>query len=183
MKVTRDTVLNWLETSPDRSRDRAWLAKQCDVGVAAISNWLREKNPRDIPPKAAIIIGGLMAADEAARLARERTPQNLVLEFTDEEFSLIESAASKMGDPLRQWCKDRLAEAAEMDIAAIARRHAAQVFAKAADGGLESPAAPYQNPVTYPSKKSSRKGKPDIGGIKVMPECDAEQSSSRSGHA
>lgn len=123
MNVTRETILHWLNTTPDRSRDRAWLAKQCYVGVAAISNWLREKNPRDIPAKAAIIIKGLMEADAAANAVRQKTPQNLVLEFTDEEFSKLENAAIITGSPLRQWCKDSLDTAAEMDIAKIAEKY------------------------------------------------------------
>lgn len=120
MNVTRESILEWLEDSPTK---RKWLADQCEVGTGALSNWLRENKPRPIPLKAAVIIKGLIEQDRAAKMARERTPQNLVLEFNDEDFSKIEKAALESGDPLRKWAKEMLNYAAEEDIESIAEKY------------------------------------------------------------
>jgi hypothetical protein len=120
MNVDRESILQWIE---DERRDREWLAEKCGVGLSAVGNWLGQSNPRPIPSKAVLIIRSLMEVDLARRAASSKTPQNLVLEFTDEEFSKLENAASLAGSPLRQLCKDSLDTAAEMDIAKIAEKY------------------------------------------------------------
>jgi len=92
------------------------------VGTGAVSNWLREKNPRAIPSKAVVIIQGLMSRDEAAKIARERTPQNLVLEFTDLEFSQLEKASMAKRQSVREWSKETLNNAAKENMEDVARR-------------------------------------------------------------
>jgi hypothetical protein len=119
MKVTRESVLDWLKKE---HRSREWLATECDVGTGAVSNWLREKNPRAIPAKAVVIIQGLMSRDQAARIARERTPQNLVLEFSDLEFTQLERASMADRKTVREWSKETLNNAAKENIEEVARR-------------------------------------------------------------
>lgn len=115
MEITRDTVVEWLKKN---HRSRAWLAKQCRVSDQAVSNWLREKNSQAISAAAEIKIRALMAEDEAKGEATP--PQNLVLEFTDKEYTSIEQAALARGITIREWAKRLLNDASEMDVNEIA---------------------------------------------------------------
>lgn len=55
-----------------------------------------------------------MATDEANEQAKAAVPQNLVLEFTSEEFGHLEHAALDAKKPVRQWAIDTLNDAAEI---------------------------------------------------------------------
>lgn len=115
MEVTRETVLAWLETT---RRSQTWLADQCGVSKQAVSNWLREKNPQPISAAAQISIWKLMEADQAT--PAEKPAQNLVLEFTDEEFATIGRAALASNELVPQYAKRVLNEIAGEDVARLA---------------------------------------------------------------
>lgn len=113
MDITRETVLEWL-TSERRSQ--TWLAEQCDKTVQAVSNWLREKNPQPISASAKLIIARLMQEDEAMK---KIAPQNLVLEFSQEDFDAICRAAQNHRQLPREWAQHQLSEIAHLDVEAI----------------------------------------------------------------
>lgn len=116
MEITRETVNQWLE---DNRRDRDWLAKKCNVGVAAVGHWLNKKGePRPIPAEHQITIRALMEEDAAASQATP--PHSLVLEFDDKDYAVIEQAALQKPETVREWAKRTLNEAADSDMREIA---------------------------------------------------------------
>jgi hypothetical protein len=117
MDITQETVSEWLDASIPR-RDRDWLAAQCGVGVRAVGNWLNQKGTaRPIPAEHQITIRRLMEEDAAKVQA---TPlQNLVLEFTFEEYQRIEQAALAAPESVREWSIRTLNESAALDAAAF----------------------------------------------------------------
>ncbi len=117
MEVTKDTVLQWLERE-NHSRD--WLAEKCGVKSAAVGNWLGKNSSRPIPAKAVLIISDLMRIDEAKANAAAVVPQNLVLEFTHEEFDTICAAAAACGEIPRKWAEKTLSGIASADVTKLA---------------------------------------------------------------
>jgi hypothetical protein len=113
MNITRAIVIAWLD---EYHHDREFLAAACGVGTAAVSNWLREIKPRPIPGKAVVIIHGLIQKDEEEKMARERIPQNLVLEFSPKEFDVIEQVALAASMTVREWSREKLEEIAHLQI-------------------------------------------------------------------
>lgn len=111
MDITRETVNHWLETE---RRSQAWLADKCGVTDQAVSNWLRVTNPRPISAAAQITIRALMDEDFARNQAKP--PHNLVLEFSDEEYTPIERAALQSSETVREWAKRTLNEASTIDL-------------------------------------------------------------------
>lgn len=112
MEITRETVNDWMDA---HHRDRDWLAEKCKVGVRAVGNWLNKKGEaRPIPAEHQITIAALMREDEAA--SQLKPPHNLVLEFTDSEYSPIERAALGKRLTVREWAKKALEEAAGLDV-------------------------------------------------------------------
>lgn len=118
MNITRDDVNQWLYKE---RRGRDWLAEKCGVGIAAVGHWLNKReNARDIPAEHQITISKLMQLDAAKHEMPDKTPQNLVLEFTQAEFDAIcESAASERLVP-RVWATDWLNALASMDNKSLA---------------------------------------------------------------
>jgi hypothetical protein len=134
--ITRETVNQWLDDGP-AGRDRQWLADRCGVKVSAVGNWLNKKGEaRPIPAEHQITIRRLMEEDAAK--AQVKPLQNLVLEFSDEEFTAIENAAVRAGIGPREWARCALNEAAEADMEALA---------------AEFKATPSRGPVTYPKRR------------------------------
>jgi len=133
VEVTRESVNQWLA---ETRRSQTWLAEQCEVSKQAVSNWLREKNPQPISAEAKLKI--MVLFEEDAAKAQARPQQNLVLEFTDEEFTAIENAAVRAGIGPREWARCALNEAAEADMEALA---------------AEFKATPSRGPVTYPKRR------------------------------
>lgn len=118
MEITRDTVNQWLE---NEHRSQSWLAEKCGVSVQAVSNWLRGNKYRPISAGAQITIRALM--DEDAAKAKARPLQNLVLEFSDNEYKAIGKAALAAGELVPSWAKHILNAAAdEEDAEDIVRR-------------------------------------------------------------
>lgn len=120
MKIDRDTVTQWLERE---RRSQKWLAKQCGVTDQAVSNWLREKNPRAISDKGKIIIRGLMEEDAARE--QSKPAHHIVLDFNDSDFEAIEKAALRENETVRQWAKRTLngiASVSAEDLVADLRR-------------------------------------------------------------
>ena len=113
MEVNREAVLEWLDK---HRRTRKWLQEKCDVSKQAVSNWLREKNPQAISSNAQMIIQSLMTADEAAEQAQASVPQNLVLEFSSEDFAAIEQASVKQDLTVRKWATKTLNAAASLTL-------------------------------------------------------------------
>jgi len=117
MEVTRETILKWLE---EANHSREWLAKKQGVGSAAVSNWLREKNPRPIPAKAVLIIKTLMEVDLAKKQVSNSMPQNLVLEFRKDNFESICKAALRENKTPKDWAETSLNDLAGKDISRLA---------------------------------------------------------------
>ena len=115
MEINRDTVLEWLT---NERRSQSWLASQCEVSDQAVSNWLREKNARPISANAQIVIRSLMEEDAAKTQAKPL--QNLVLEFSDEEYKAIGRAALMANQLVPDWTKAVLNSAANEDMEALA---------------------------------------------------------------
>lgn len=94
--------------------------------------WLNKKGEaREIPAAHKIIISALMEEDAAA--AQARPQQNLVLEFTDEEYTAIEQAALASLKTTRDWAKQTLNDAAGMDAESFAASHKQQHLKVAED--------------------------------------------------
>jgi len=98
-------VKAWLR---QEGRNNQWLADQCDVKLSAVYSWF---SSRGFPEDKQRLIESLMEKGEALA----KTSQNLVLDFTQDEFDLICIAASKKTQLPRVWAKDRLLELVEMD--------------------------------------------------------------------
>lgn len=120
MEINRETVNQWLEKYHRRP---SWLAEKCSVTVQAVSNWLREKNPRQISAPAQITIHSLMEEDRLSELAKP--PHVMVLEFDDDEYANIEKAALQTPETVRKWAVRKLNEAATIDVEAVAAQIAA----------------------------------------------------------
>lgn len=103
MVITKDKVLQWLE---EHHHSRDWLAEKCRVARGTVNNWL--VSPRPIPSKAVPIIQALMQADEERSKINTRLPQNLVLEFSREDFDQICKAAGKAGKGPTTWSEEQL---------------------------------------------------------------------------
>ena len=118
MEITRETVNQWLD---DTRRGREWLADQCGVRISAVGNWLNKKgDARAIPAEHQITIRRLMDEDAAAQSAKP--PHALLLEFGDADYSAIEGAALSARQTIREWARDTLIDAAQMDVAAVAAK-------------------------------------------------------------
>lgn len=115
MNLTKDAVKAWLD---EHHRGREWLADKCGVSKKTVNNWL--SSPADIPAKALLIIENLMQIDEAKANAAAAVPQNLVLEFTHEEFDTICAAAAGNGQIPRKWAQDTHNSIAAADVVKIA---------------------------------------------------------------
>lgn len=102
----KDAVKSWLRSS---GLDRAWLAARCGVGKRTVDNWL--SSPRAIPPKARLIISGLMRAPLPFPAA-DGPSQNLVLEVDGATFERWSRAALDRGMTLKEWAIDALSQAA-----------------------------------------------------------------------
>lgn len=111
MEITRDSVVQWLESI---RYSQTWLADKCEVSKQAVSNWLREKNPQPISAAAKIKIRSLM--DEHVASQKAKPPHNLVLEFLDAEYEPIEQIALRSGKTVREWAKMALNQAASLDV-------------------------------------------------------------------
>jgi len=140
--ITRETVNQWLDDGP-AGRDRQWLADRCGVKVSAVGNWLNKKGEaRPIPAEHQITIRRLMEEDAAK--AQVKPLQNLVLEFSDEEFTAIENAAVRAGVGPREWARCSLNDAAAADMEAVA---------------AEFKATPSRGPVKYPALRPMKGSK------------------------
>lgn len=146
MELTREDVNHWLE---ENRRGREWLAERCDVGVAAVGHWLNKKGEAvPIPAKHQMTIRRLMEEDEARK---QSTPaQNLILEFTDAEFTALEQAALHSPRPMtvREWAKKALNEAAHEDMESIA----AAILKREADEDKYGALKVAEPPPTYGGK-------------------------------
>lgn len=117
MEISRETVNEWLD---QHRRTREWLAEQCSVGIAAVGHWLNKKGEAvPIPSRHQITISKLMDEDAAKEAARPL--QNLILEFTDAQYSPIEKAALAARLTVREWARQTLNDAAAEDMEALAR--------------------------------------------------------------
>jgi hypothetical protein len=133
MEVTRESVMEWLS---NHHHSQTWLAKQCGVTKQAASNWLRDKNPQAISAAAELKIRALMAED--AIKSQAKPPHNLVLEFSDADYGLIEQAALKGNTTVREWARETLNEAADLEASKFVQWVADQASTR------------------YPAKKSAR---------------------------
>lgn len=115
MEITRDTVNQWLT---DQRRNQSWLAEKCGVSDQAVSNWLRENNFRPISSSAQITIRSLIEEDAAA--SQSRALYNMVLEFSNDQYSAIEQAALVRPESVREWTKRTLNDAAGVNIKELA---------------------------------------------------------------
>lgn len=114
--MDQEEVKNWLK---DEHRTRTWLAEACGVALKTVNNWL--SSPQVIPAKAQVIIQNLMAIDRQKKIQREAVPQNLVLEFSQEEFDLICEAALKSNKKVRNWAESSLMELAGSEVPEVAQ--------------------------------------------------------------
>ena len=107
--MTKETLIRWLDQC---GHSNEWLAEKCQVKTKTVSSW---RSDRPIPAKAVLIIRGLMDADEAMEEAKANPKQNLVLEFDNEQFSRIETAAKFNNQTTREWAKEALMSMADKD--------------------------------------------------------------------
>ena len=108
--MNKETVNSWLAK---HGRNREWLAEKCGVNIRTVGNWLTSVG---IPSKAQVIIQSLMTADEAAEQAQASVPQNLVLEFSSEDFAAIEQASLQQDLTVRKWATKTLNDAASLTL-------------------------------------------------------------------
>ena len=115
--MDKETLIKWML---DGGYTNDWLAEKCDVRPKTVASW---RSNRPIPSKAALIIKSLMDADAAKRAAHEKVPQDLVLEFSDEDFATIEEAALRNETTARKWAKQTLNYAAKEDMEKFAEEY------------------------------------------------------------
>lgn len=111
--MTKEQLIQWQK---NENHSNEWLANHCGVKPSTVSSW---RSDRPIPSKAVLIITNLMEVDAARRQCAEKTPQNLVLEFSQEEFDAICESALHENQTPKVWAKEWLNGLAEMDFASL----------------------------------------------------------------
>jgi SOS-response transcriptional repressor LexA len=113
MNTTKEGIKAWLASHPNR--DRFWLADKCDVEKKTVDNWL--SSPREIPPKAILIIESLMRIDEENAPPSPMEIVHLPVECNVEQFDLFTRAykASEC-DRFAGWITTRLDDAARSEL-------------------------------------------------------------------
>lgn len=109
--MTRETLKEWLKEH--HRDDRQWLADQCGKSLNTVYTWF---STRPIPRDAQVIIQRLMDADEEKARVHATIPQNLVLEFSRDDFNAICDRAMKENKRPNQWAEDTLREIAQEDM-------------------------------------------------------------------
>lgn len=117
MEVTQKSVKQWLKKT---DRTRPWLAEQCEVELFTVNNWL--STSRGIPKRAESLIDRLMSEDARKEAEAQAPTQNLVLEFTVQEFDAISEAALSDGLKPKDWSEKQLLLLAQQDMSRMARR-------------------------------------------------------------
>lgn len=116
MKVTQETVKNWLAKYPDR--DREWLASQCGAEKSTVDNWL--STARGIPAKAILIIENLMRLDAESEPATPEEMVNLPVSCSSDQFDLYTRAFRHSEcEHFKDWITSRLDSAAESEVSSI----------------------------------------------------------------
>lgn len=101
----KDDIKSWLRK---HEIDRFWLAERCGVTKRTVDNWL--STPRTIPPKARLIISGLIHTLQP--VPEEVVLQNLVLEIDVDTFDRWSLTALECGMTVKEWAIDVLDQAA-----------------------------------------------------------------------
>lgn len=101
-QITRQSIRRWLL---ETGHSQKWLAESLNVSSQAVSNWLRPKNPQNISSRAANAIYALMETDRAKSDFGAKMPLQIVLDFSEEEFSILEQEALDKKQTLRDWAK------------------------------------------------------------------------------
>lgn len=114
--MTKETLIQWLD---EHQHSNEWLAEKCDVKLRTVQSW---RSNRPIPAKAVLIIENLMQIDQAKVDAASVIPQNLVLEFSKEQFDTVCEAASLDGKIPRQWVQDTINGIANENVAELAEK-------------------------------------------------------------
>lgn len=99
--MSKEDVKKWLKAI---GKDRFWLAKQCGTTKRTVDDWL--STGRAIPAKAVLIIQKLMNGET------ESSPR-LVIEFTDEEWSIICEAMKAHKETFLEFVNAALQNAAK----------------------------------------------------------------------
>ena len=148
MNITKQEVSDWLKKF---NHTRKWLADKCSVSKRTVDNWL--SSPQDIPAKAIPIITALMHADEEKARIETVLPQNLVLEFSREDFNAICDRAIHERMRPNEWAEQQLRQLAYEDLDSLAQELRA----------AEDP-QPYNqpdSPQTFGTRHEDREGKVD----------------------
>lgn len=101
MTMSKEDVKKWLKAI---GKDRFWLAEQCGTTKRTVDDWL--STGRAIPAKAVLIIQKLMNGET------ESSPR-LVIEFTDEEWSIICEAMKAHKETFLEFVNAALQNAAK----------------------------------------------------------------------
>lgn len=99
--MSKEDVKKWLKAI---GKDRFWLAEQCGTTKRTVDDWL--STGRAIPAKAVLIIQKLMNGET------ESSPR-LVIEFTDEEWSIICEAMKAHKETFLEFVNAALQNAAK----------------------------------------------------------------------
>ena len=141
--MNQEYVKKWLK---EFNHDRKWLAEKCGAAPQTINNWLSTE--RGIPKKAVLIIEQLIEADRLRSTQGLKITQSLTLEFSSQDFDMIEEAAHQTGKKIRIWATDSLRAMAQHDINEIAKEiHERGLLAA-------------EDPAPYNGKKANDEDKP-----------------------
>jgi len=146
--MNKEIVIKWLEEF--HRGDRQWLADQCGKSINTVYTWFSH---RPIPKDAQVVIGRLMHADEEKARIETVLPQNLVLEFSREDFNAICDRAIHERMRPNEWAEQQLRQLAYEDLDSLAQELRA----------AEDP-QPYNqpdSPQTFGTRHEDREGKVD----------------------
>lgn len=100
----------WLN---DFDHSNKWFAEFLGIAPQTVYNWMSSDRP--IPGRYHLTIQQLMRQD----YERAEAKQNLVLEFTLDEYDQIEECARLDRQPIRQWAAHQLNRIADANLKAI----------------------------------------------------------------
>ena len=101
--MEKQTIKNWLKIN---KKSQQWLADQCKLGRRAIDGWLSDKGK--FPESAQEFVKLIIEHEENKKARPQVKMKTIVLQFTDEEFSLLQEYAEKYGLSLEEVAESNL---------------------------------------------------------------------------
>ena len=101
--MDKQQIKTWLKLN---KKNQQWLADQCKLSRRAIETWMSDKGK--FPESAQEFIKLIIEREEAKKARPQAKMKTIVLQFTDDEFALLQKYAEKYGLTLEDVAESNL---------------------------------------------------------------------------